>query len=111
MDNSEDRYFDWLSESERKESGAPAPARLKSKIYSALLRKQAESGPLSSVSATRASGRELCVFEQAVEITPLPDVAKAPNFCRICHARVLAERFEHPPIYWSHCPYVRFQNR
>jgi hypothetical protein len=29
----------------------------------------------------------------------------------VCHARVLAERLEHAPIYWPHCPYVRFQNR
>ena len=32
------------------------------------------------------------------------------NPCRVCHARLLAEHFESPPIYWPHCPYVAFQD-
>jgi hypothetical protein len=33
------------------------------------------------------------------------------NPCRVCHARLLAEQFESPPIYWPHCPYVSFRRR
>jgi hypothetical protein len=76
-----------------------------------MMRRQAETGPIASLSSTRASGGELCIFEQLVEISPLPEVAKYQNYCRVCHARILAENFENAPIYWSHCPYVRFQNR
>ena len=41
-----------------------APARLKSQIYSALVSKQSETGPLLSLAATKAAGSGLCVFEQ-----------------------------------------------
>jgi hypothetical protein len=111
MDNSEDVFFEKLSETKLAAGTGPAPARLKARIYSALTRRQAESGALASLSTTRASGYGLCVFEQLVEITPLPEQAKRPNYCSICHARILAENIEKAPIYWSHCPYVRFQNR
>lgn len=111
MNNSEDRFFEWLSGIEPSDLSAPAPSRLKARIYTALTRRQAESGPLASLSNTRASGGELCIFEQFVEISPLPESAKCRNYCTVCHARILAENIEKAPIYWSHCPYVRFQNR
>jgi hypothetical protein len=88
----------------------PAPSRLKAKVYSALLQQQAESGPLLSFSELHARGQGLCVFEQLVQIAPLGRMAKSPNICRFCHARVLAERFENPPIYWRGCPYVGLKN-
>jgi hypothetical protein len=89
----------------------PAPSRLKSRIYSALVQRQAEAGPLLSLSRTKAGGRRLCVFEELVHIAPVGEQVESWNFCRICHARVLGESVERAPIYWGGCPYVRFQNR
>ena len=88
-----------------------APSRLKAKIYSALVRRQQESGALLSLSDTRSAGRGLCVYEKLVQILPVSEKAKCFNCCSICHARLLAENLETAPIHWSNCPYVRFQNR
>lgn len=88
-----------------------APAKFKSRLYSRLIQEQADSGPLRSLSETRASGTALCVFEELVRIGPVSDGVKTRNCCRACHARVLAEHMERAPIYWPHCPYVQFQNR
>ena len=87
----------------------PAPSRLKAKVYSALVRRQAQSGSLLSLSESTASGRTLCVFEQLVQISPVGEKAKSLNFCRVCHARIMAEHFNNAPIYWSGCPYVAFK--
>ncbi len=89
---------------------AKAPSRLKAQIYSALLREQAESGPLLSLSESHARSGKLCVFEQLVQIAPVGEAAKSLNICRVCHARVLAEHFENPPIFWPGCPYVGLKN-
>lgn len=86
-----------------------APARLKSAIYSSLVQRQAATGPLRSLSATRAAGHALCVFEEAVRRTPTSDRVESMNPCRICHARLLGELVESPPIFWKHCPYVGFR--
>ncbi len=95
------------------EADAPAalatPSRLKSRLYSALIRRQQESGPLASLTATKAAGGGLCVFEELVQISPVGEKAKAFNCCRFCHARVLGEGLENAPIYWEDCPYVGFQ--
>ena len=88
-----------------------APSRLKSRIYSALLDRQQQEGPLLSLSRVKAEGGKLCVFEELVQISPLGEKAKQPNLCRFCHARVLAETIENAPVYWPGCPYARFQNR
>jgi hypothetical protein len=88
-----------------------APSRLKSRIYSALLERQRESGSLLSLSEVKARGRRLCIFEQLVQIAPVGQLAKQPNLCRVCHARVLAENIENAPVYWPGCPYAQFQNR
>ncbi len=87
----------------------PAPASLKSRVYSALLRRQAESGHLESLTKNYARGHDLCVFEQLVRISPVGETAKSLNICRVCHARVLAEHMDNPPIYWPGCPYVAFK--
>jgi len=87
-----------------------APPQLKSKIYSALVLAQAETGPLLSLSECKKSGRDLCVFEELVQIAPVGHTIKSLNYCRVCHARALAERLKTAPIYWSGCPYVGFQN-
>ncbi len=86
-----------------------APARLRSRTYSLLTLRQAESGPLLSVSETKASGRGLCVFEELARIAPFGEGFKRRNFCRACHARKLAEVLKKAPIYWGHCPYAEFQ--
>ncbi len=88
----------------------PAPARLKAKVYSTLILRQAETGPLMSLPETNARGHKLCVFEELVRIAPLGERAKSLNICRVCHARVLAEHVENAPIYWSGCPYVKLKN-
>src|SRR5262249_49404918 len=109
----DDFFFESLSKMSEPMEGdlAKTPSRLKAKVYSALLRRQTESGPLLSVSATEASGRALCVFEKAVGVLPVGERIKGLNFCRVCHARVAAEKMENAPIYWPHCPYSEFQNR
>jgi len=84
-----------------------APSRLKSRIFSKLMRLEQDSGPLRVLSQDRDDGEELCVFEQAVALLPSEDL-QSRNPCRVCHARVLAENFENPPIYWPGCPYVKF---
>jgi hypothetical protein len=87
-----------------------ASSRLKAKVYSALMLRQAERGPLMSLTETDACGHKLCVFEELVRIAPVGEPAKSLNICRICHARVLAEQIENAPIYWAGCPYVVLKN-
>lgn len=89
----------------------PAPSRLKAKLYSRLVEAQAISPGLTTLSESSEHGYGLCLFEKLVQIAPLGQHIEKLNPCRVCHARVLAERIEHAPIYWPHCPYVRFQNR
>jgi hypothetical protein len=87
-----------------------APARLKSKIYSALLARMAESGSLLDLTDTKDAGARLCVFEHALTMLPVGTEIRSMNPCRICHARVLGERMEHAPIFWRGCPYSEFHN-
>jgi hypothetical protein len=93
------------------EPDVKAPSRLKSRIYSALMRQQAASGPLLPLPDTRAAGRGLCVFESLTSVWPTGDRVQQMNLCSVCHARVLAEHVEGAPIFWHNCPYVDFQNR
>jgi hypothetical protein len=89
--------------------GERAPSSLKARLYSALIRKQQESGPLADLQASVAAGNTVCVFEKLVVIAPVGEKAKSPFFCQVCHARVLAEHFENAPIFWAGCPYVKFK--
>ncbi|MCI0423366.1 MAG: hypothetical protein L0387_43690 [Acidobacteria bacterium] len=111
--NTDEEFFSRLSANVEPAEATPikAPSRLKAKVYSALVRCQTASGPLLTVSASEANGRSLCVFEKAVEILPVGDGIKSLNFCRVCHARIAAEKMENAPIFWLHCPYAEFQNR
>jgi hypothetical protein len=86
-----------------------APSRLKARIYSALMLRESASKRLRSIPETKAEGRKLCVFEELVRIAPVTTNMKSLNICRICHARVLGEAMEKPPIYWANCPYVEFK--
>jgi hypothetical protein len=91
-------------------SAERAPARLKSKIYSALVSRLTETGPLLSLDAIKQSGTRLCVFEEVVAALPGSAQIGSRNPCRICHARVLGERLEWAPIFWPGCPYSEFHN-
>jgi hypothetical protein len=90
------------------DAGERAPARLKSRVYSALVTQMAESGPLLDLEETKNTGGHLCVFEHALTLLPLGQEIGSTNPCRICHARVLGERLEHAPIFWPGCPYSEF---
>jgi hypothetical protein len=95
--------------SESTEGAENAPASLKARLYSTLIRKQQESGPLASLDASISAGHKICVFEQLVQISPVNDNTKSRFFCEVCHARVLAEQFDNAPIFWTGCPYVKFR--
>jgi hypothetical protein len=106
---SDDEFLNRLALQTEPDETAIAPSRLKSNIYSALVREQQKAGPLLGLEETKAAGEGLCVFEELVRISPVGEAAKCLNLCRVCHARLLAENLEHPPIYWPNCPYVSFK--
>lgn len=91
-----------------------APARLKAKIYSALVTRLAETRPLLPLAASKADGGRLCVFEELLRALPVGEQQSerlgTMNPCRLCHARVLGERLEWAPIFWPGCPYSKFHN-
>ena len=106
----DDRWLEQLAgEADFNTADLPrAPARLKAKIYSALVNRLSQTGPLLSLVATKAAGERLCVFEETIALLPVGDRIGSANPCRVCHARVLAERVNHAPIFWPHCPYAEF---
>jgi hypothetical protein len=87
-----------------------APARLKSRVYSALVNTLAQTGPLLTLSGSRACGGSLCVFEDAVTWLH-NERLESMNPCNVCHARVLGERLERAPIFWPNCPYSDFHKQ
>lgn len=99
-------FFERLAES-ADDTPLRAPAPVKARLYSRMLKHWSSTGPLLSL---EACGR-LCVFEKAVTLLPVPESVKELNPCSVCHARVLAEHMRQAPIYWSNCPYARFQSR
>jgi hypothetical protein len=105
---SDDLWFEHLADATAGVTHERAPARLKSKIYSAVVAHMAESGPLLDLTETKQAGGRLCVFENALTILPLGTGTRSMNPCRICHARVLGERMQHAPIFWPGCPYADF---
>jgi hypothetical protein len=105
----DDTWFERLANA----TGAPqeaTPARLKSKIYSAVVARMAESGPLLDLADCKAAGNRLCVFEEVLTVMPLGARVRSMNPCRVCHARVAGERLDHAPIFWPGCPYSEFHN-
>jgi hypothetical protein len=103
-----ERFFTDLFDGPEPE-GQKAPASLKARLYSAIIRAQQAAGPLRSLDATDAN-HPLCVFEKLVQIAPVGEQAKSRFYCHVCHARVLAEAFDNPPIFWPNCPYSNFKN-
>lgn len=104
----EDGLFELLARLDAAGEEEHASSRLKSRLYTALLRQQEQSGPLRGLGETRANGYGLCVFESAWQRTVPLDAAQRFNCCRVCRVRVLAEHFDGTPIHWRNCPYVAF---
>ena len=107
---SNDPWFERLAESTGEMASERAPARLKSRTYSALVARMTESGSLLNLTDTKNSGGQLCVFETALTVLPLGANVSSMNPCRICHARILSERMEQAPIFWPGCPYAEFHH-
>jgi hypothetical protein len=108
----DDRWLEQLATAADIDHHRPerAPARLKARVYSALVNRLADAGPLLSLAATKACGSGLCVFEEAVAVLGSERLGSM-NPCNVCHARLLGERLEHAPIFWPHCPYAEFHKR
>lgn len=105
---SDDLWFERLAEATGDLTHERAPARLKSKIYSALLSRMTDAGSLLDLADTKSAGGRLCVFENAIAVLPLGTEIHSMNPCRVCHARILGERMEKAPIFWPGCPYSEF---
>jgi hypothetical protein len=105
-----DRWFERLAETTGPLQQDRATAKLKSTVYSVLVSRMAETGPLLDLPTTKARGGHLCIFESALSLLPLGADVHSMNPCRICHARVLAERMPRAPIFWPGCPYSSFHN-
>ena len=102
---SEETWFERLAEASGPAQEERSPARLRARIYSAIVARMAETGPLLDLRDTKRAGGHLCVFESTLAVLPLGTDVHSMNPCRICHARVLGERMEHAPIFWPGCPY------
>lgn len=112
LPNESDHTLFELLAGETGEAGVErAPSRLKARLYTALMLKQQESGRLRTLAETRSCGHGLCIFEDLWERVTTAEGAQSFNCCSVCHARVLAEHLERPPIYWGHCPYVAFAKK
>jgi hypothetical protein len=107
---SDDLWFERLAEATGELTPEHASARLKSRVYSALLVRMAESGSLLDLADNKRSGARLCVFETVLTLVHLGTDVSSMNPCRICHARLLGERMEHAPIFWPGCPYSEFHH-
>lgn len=108
MKIADDQFFQSLVE--RQDDAAPirAPARLKSRLYSALVKECQKKAPLRVLSETRKAGYDLCYWEKIMQTVP---GAGSFNHCQVCHARLLAEFLENAPLPWSGCPYAQFHKR
>jgi hypothetical protein len=109
----DERWLERVAAATSPEADVPAraPARLKAQIYSAVVERMAQAGPLLTLQATKATGSRLCVFEAALAALPVGDRVGSMNPCRVCHARVLAERLDDAPIFWPGCPYAEFHRQ
>jgi hypothetical protein len=102
----DDVFFEALAGPTRPEPRAPA--RLKARLYSALLQQAADEGRLRSLGDTREAGFALCVFERFVQSLPLGARFDSLNFCRFCSGRIMGELMDEAPIPWRCCPYADF---
>jgi hypothetical protein len=104
----DDLWFEWLAGEAGEVKQERAPATLKSRVYSRVVARMAESGPLLDLVQTHKAGGRLCVFERSLTVVPFGTNIQSRNPCRICHARILGERMERAPIFWPGCPYAEF---
>ena len=86
-----------------------APSRLKSRIYSALMREATRTRQMQPLAVSETAGGCLCVFERFIQILPLPAAMGTLNYCRFCHPRLMGETMEGAPVFWKGCPYAEFQ--
>ena len=109
---SDDRWFEQLATMTDVATGpeSHAPATLKSKIYSSVVKQMAAGGRLLSLATTKAEGRKLCVFEDVLALLPVGEALREKNPCRVCHARLLGEHVDRAPIFWPGCPYSDFHH-
>jgi hypothetical protein len=107
----DDLWFERLAEATGPIEEERSPANVRAKVYSALVARMADKGPLLDLRQTKDAGGHLCVFENALAALPLGTSVHSMNPCRICHARVLGERMDRAPIFWPGCPYAEFHKR
>jgi hypothetical protein len=105
-----ERFLERLAAADASRRDVRAPARLEARIYSSLIQQLSATGRLLSLTAAKAGGARLCVFEAAVAALPVGEPIKSMNPCSVCHARVLAESLDNAPIFWPHCPYSAFHH-
>lgn len=106
----DDLWFARIADASDAGTTEQAPARLTSRVYSAVVMRMADTGPLLDLKQSKSAGERLCVFEQSVAMLPVGTAVRSKNPCRICHARVLGERMARAPIFWPGCPYSEFHN-
>jgi hypothetical protein len=107
-DDRGDAFFEALAQPTQPEPRAPA--RLKARVYSALMRQAAEEGRMRSLTETREAGSALCIFEKFVQSLPLGARFDSLNFCRFCSGRLMGEHMDEAPIPWKCCPYADFHH-
>ena len=79
QDLSDEEFFRGVTEASGTSEALPAPSALKAKIYSALVCRQAETGPLMSLTEVKVCGQKLCIFEELVRIAPVAVFVSQPN--------------------------------
>lgn len=102
------KTFDYGPERDDELDPVLAPAALRSRIYSALIREVEKSIPLRSLFETEAAGFAICDWEKLTRHLP---GGETRNHCAFCHARVVAETFDGLSMPWSGCPYHRLHSK
>ena len=85
----------------------PAPAALRSRLYTALIREIETAAPLRPLAESAQAGYAICDWENLTRHLPR---GESRNHCIICHARVLAETFDSIAMPWAGCPYHKLHS-
>lgn len=104
----EKKLDDLFAEGREAPSDTTAPASLRSRIYSAVIREAEKSAPLRPVSESEEAGYAICAWERMTRHLP---GGETRNHCKICHARVVAETFDSVSMPWQGCPYHKLHSR
>ncbi len=94
-----------LAAAEQESLVTSAPAALRSRIYSAVIREAQKRSPLRPLTASMQSGYTICTWENLIRRLP---GGETKNHCTLCPARKLAEASDSLSIPWSGCPYREF---